>query len=134
LWSTGATTQNVDPLGGGYYSVRVTDGNGCQNIDSIFVEVRFRILAPTAFSPNGDNLNDVFFLKGLGTDLVSFELNIYDRWGEIVFKTNDILEAWNGNLYNNGEPQPKEVYTWTASLEYSSGEKIADKGNVTLLR
>ncbi|NOX48581.1 MAG: T9SS type B sorting domain-containing protein [Chlorobi bacterium] len=134
LWSTGAVTQNVDPLGGGYYSVRVTDGNGCENTDSIFVEVRFRILAPTAFSPNGDNLNDVFMVKGLGTDLVRFELNIYDRWGAVVFKTNDILEGWNGKLFNNGEPQPKEVYTWSASLEYSSGEKIADKGNVTLLR
>jgi gliding motility-associated-like protein len=134
LWSTGAITQNVDPLGGGYYSVVVTDGNGCRNIDSIFVEVRFRILAPTAFSPNGDDLNELFFVKGLGTDLVSFELIIYDRWGDMVFKTNDIHEGWNGRLFNNGEEQPVEVYIWTASLEYSSGEKIADKGNISLLR
>jgi len=134
LWSTGAVTQNVDPLGGGYYSVLVTDDNGCETLDSIFVEVRFRILAPTAFSPNGDDLNEVFFVKGLGTDLVYFEMNIYDRWGDVVFKTNDISEGWNGRLFNEGEEQPKEVYTWAASLEYSSGEKIADKGNLTLLR
>ncbi len=134
LWSTGAETQNVDPLGGGYYSVLVTDDNGCKTLDSIFVEVRFRVLAPTAFTPNGDGLNDLFFVRGLGTDLISFDLNIYDRWGSVVFTTNDILEGWNGRFLNVGEKQPKEAYIWTVSLEYSSGEKISDKGNITLLQ
>ncbi len=134
LWSTGAETQNVDPLGGGYYSVLVTDDNGCKTLDSIFVEVRFRVLAPTAFSPNGDGLNDLFFVRGLGTDLISFDLNIYDRWGSVVFTTNDILEGWNGQFLNVGEKQPKEAYIWTVFLEYSSGEKISDKGNITLLQ
>ncbi len=79
-------------------------------------------------------MNDLFFVRGLGTDLISFDLNIYDRWGGVVFTTNDILEGWNGRFLNVGEKQPKEAYIWTVSLEYSSGEKISDKGNITLLQ
>ena len=134
LWTNGATTQNIDPLGGGFYHVWVTDDNGCKSTDSIFVEVHYRILAPTAFSPNSDGTNDYFRVRGLGTDLVSFQMLIYNRWGEVVFKTDDAHDYWNGKKFNAGNEMPEDTYLWQASLEYTSGVKITDKGNVTLLR
>ena len=134
LWTNGATTQNIDPLGGGVYHVWVTDDNGCKSTDSIFVEVHYRILAPTGFSPNGDANNDYFRVRGLGTDLTDFSLLIFNRWGEVVFKTDNANEYWNGKKFNVGTPMPEDTYLWQASLEYTSGVKITDKGNVTLLR
>ncbi len=134
LWNTGAQTQDIDPLGGGLYYVDVTDGNLCKTSDSVFVEVHFRIYAPTAFSPNNDGLNDLFELFGLGTDMKDFLLTIYNRYGQIVFQTAEPETHWNGKLNNTGQELPVEVYTWIVEVNYFGGAKMADKGNVTLLR
>ncbi|MEZ5197496.1 MAG: gliding motility-associated C-terminal domain-containing protein [Bacteroidales bacterium] len=134
LWSTGEITEDIDPLGGGIYTVEVTDGNMCKSAGSVFVEVHYRIYAPTAFSPNGDGMNDEFKIYGLGTDLRQFELTLFDRWGNEVFKTNDAENYWNGRFHNSGEACPIEVYTWMAKITYSTGEAIIDKGNVSLLK
>jgi len=133
-WSTDETTEDIDPLGGGTYYVDVTDGNGCKSTGSVFVDVHYRIYAPTAFSPNNDGVNDEFELLGLGTDLREFELTIFNRWGEEVFSSSDPENNWNGTLHNSGEVLPVEVYTWMAKITYSTGESIVDKGNVTLLK
>ncbi|MCB2222186.1 MAG: gliding motility-associated C-terminal domain-containing protein [Bacteroidetes bacterium] len=134
LWNTGATTQDVDPLGGGDYTVVVNDANNCKSSETIFVEVHFRVLAPTAFSPNGDGLNDKFEIHGLGTDLKAYDLTIYNRFGDIVFETDNPETNWNGLYLNTGEPMPTEVYIWVAKLSYTGGESIIDKGTVTLLK
>jgi gliding motility-associated-like protein len=134
LWNTGAITEDIDPLGGGLYYVDVTDGNLCKSSDSIFIEVHFRVYAPTAFSPNNDELNDEFVIYGLGTDLRDFNLRIFNRYGQTVFETTDPNIHWNGKLYNTGQELPIEVYTWIIELNYIGGEKIIDKGNVTLLK
>lgn len=134
LWNTGITTEDIDPLGGGIYSVEVTDNNYCVATDSIFVEVHYRVYAPTAFSPNGDNINDEFEILGLGTDLLEFELLIFNRYGQVVFQANDVKNHWNGRLNNTGAELPMEVYTWQVNLSYWGGGHVIDKGNVTLLR
>jgi gliding motility-associated-like protein len=134
LWNTGATTEDVDPLGGGEYTVEVNDAHNCKVSGTIFVEVHFRVLAPTAFSPNGDGLNDEFEIHGLGTDLKAYDLTIYNRFGEIVFETDNPKINWNGLYLNTAEPMPTEVYIWIAKLSYIGGESIIDKGTVTLLR
>ncbi len=134
LWSTGETTEDVDPLGGGVYTVEVTDDNLCKSTENIFVEVHYRIYAPTAFSPNGDGINDEFHVFGLGTDLREFELTIFNRWGQIVFETQDVNDYWNGKLNNTSEILPVDVYTWQAIISYSTGEQIIDNGNVSLLK
>jgi gliding motility-associated-like protein len=134
LWSNGATTEDLDPLAGGLYSVIVTDENGCEKSDEIFVEVSYRVLAPTAFSPNSDGLNEEFLIQGIGTNLESIELTIYNRWGEVVFVTNDISSGWNGKMDNTGQMLPEEVYTWTISYTLRNGQSRFEKGNLTLLR
>jgi len=134
LWNTGATTQDLDPLGGGLYTVEVTDDNDCKATGEIFLEVHFRLMAPTAFSPNGDGVNDEFVIHPIGTDLDEFEMTIYNRFGEIVFETTDPAEFWNGKLNNTDDLMPTEVYTWIANLTYIGGESVLDKGTITLLR
>lgn len=90
------------------------------------------IYAPTGFSPNGDGINDGF--KPVMTafwEVLSYKLNIYNRWGNLVFSTNDSSESWSGNDHSSG------VYAWT--LEYqlgdgkNSGRKI-QSGSITLIR
>jgi len=134
LWSTEETTQDIDPLGGGNYIVEVTDGSGCKSTGSIFVDVHYRVYAPTAFSPNSDGVNDEFVLVGLGTDLKEFTLTVLNRWGNEVFTSYDQEYHWNGSLNNSGEVLSVEVYTWMVKITYSTGETIVDKGNVTLLK
>jgi gliding motility-associated-like protein len=133
-WNTGAITEDIDPLGGGLYYVDVYDGNYCKASDSIFIDVHYRIYAPTAFSPNNDDFNNEFELFGLGTDLKEFELEIFNRYGQKVFETSDPEIHWNGKFNNAGQDLPIEVYTWIAELTYLGGEKVIDKGNVSLLR
>jgi len=101
---------------------------------SIYVHVRYRINAPTAFSPNNDGMNDEFTFMSFGTNLKSFEINIFNRWGQEVFTSRDGDFSWNGSLFNSGELLPTGVYTWQARVEFTDEAKILEVGNVTLLR
>jgi gliding motility-associated-like protein len=134
LWNTGEVTQDIDPLGGGMYTVQVTDENVCKSTDSIWIDVHFRVLAPTAFSPNGDGTNEEFEVHGIGTDLKEYKMIIFNRWGQQVFQTTDHTTHWNGKLNNSGPEQPVGVYTWQISITYIGGAKTIDLGNVTLLK
>ncbi|HEU5053435.1 MAG TPA: gliding motility-associated C-terminal domain-containing protein, partial [Hanamia sp.] len=102
LWQNGSTdeTQQVDSSG--QYWVRLTDEYGCVKHDSINIKVQVcencRLFIPSAFTPNGDGLNDVFETtpqcKYIG--LTGFDFQIYNRWGQLVFRTNDMHKGWDG--------------------------------------
>lgn len=89
-----------------------------------------RLFAPTAFTVTGDNLNETFDLKGVFLD--QFNLKIYNRWGELMFETNDINKNWDGTF--KGEPCKSDVYVYQAEGIGRKGQRISIKGNVTLLR
>jgi gliding motility-associated-like protein len=99
----------------------------CTQID-ISVEVGYSV--PNAFSPNGDGVNDKVFVRGFGISKVSFQ--IFNRWGELVFATTDINTGWDG--YYKGKLQAQDVYHYSAVVEFYTGEKLAKKGDITLLR
>lgn len=89
-----------------------------------------RLYAPNAFTVNGDNINDGFLIKGVFVK--QFELHIYDRWGNLVFYTTDMNQAWNGTF--EGQAAKNDVYVFLAKA-WGRKEKFASvKGNVTLLR
>jgi len=134
LWNNGATTEDISYLQGGNYVVTVTDSHSCSFTDSIFVYVHYKIFAPTAFSPNGDGVNEEFVFFEVGTDLEEMDMVIFNRAGQKVFQTTDIKNYWNGKLNNSGNPCPIEVYTWFAKLTFTNGESLVYKGNVSLLR
>ncbi len=116
------------------YVLYVENDFGCVNSDSIIITVETNnlLLVPTAFSPNGDGVNDVFrILRYLNIGKLK-EFSVWNRWGEKVFSTNDIEEGWNGKFRNI--EQEMGVYVWQIIAETKDPEEITRRGNVTLVR
>jgi gliding motility-associated-like protein len=124
----------VFPFNSTTYTVTVTDENGCVNTDTVRVEVLVQnlILLPDAFTPNNDGKNDLFrIIKTLNVErLVLFE--IYNRWGNKVFETNDLKVGWNGDY--KGEPAQSANYVYVIKAINRDGAEINQKGNVFLIR
>jgi len=87
---------------------------------------------PNAFTPNNDGSNDTFFPKGTGYDWDTYQMFIYDRWGELVFKTNDINEGWNGTKGNSGDDAIDDVYTYIIYINSPQGVQKKFVGKVVL--
>lgn len=85
---------------------------------------------PTAFSPNGDGNNDILRVRWAA--IKTMNLKIYNRWGQLVFETNDQNIGWDGTY--NGQPQPVEAYAYVLNASFIDGTSKVLKGNVTLLR
>ena len=79
------------------------------DIDVNFKYCDYSFFAPNAFSPNGDGLNDVFSVFGNGIP-EAFELVVYNRWGNLVFSSEDINTNWDGTI--NGRKCPVGIYTY----------------------
>jgi gliding motility-associated-like protein len=123
----------VQPTVNTTYTVSTVSSYGCFIIDTINVVVRERpiFIAPTGFSPNGDGMNDLFFATLINAK--SFlKLSVYNRWGELLFTTNDINKGWDGTY--KGSPQEIGTYVFYAEAEGINGETLFNKGNITLLR
>ena len=89
------------------------------------------IFLPTAFTPNGDGLNDFF---GISNPFATGELlafDIFDRWGNIVFSTTDPLDKWNGSY--KGTPVNPGVFLYRIQFR-CEGEEGVKSGNVTVIR
>jgi gliding motility-associated-like protein len=118
----------------GIYDVCLTayNTNGCSDIYCRTVEAVGEgvIDIPTAFTPNGDGINDVLYVQGIGID--DMQLLIYNRWGQLVFQTDDYTVGWDGTF--KGTPQPLEVYVYTLIGDFTNGVKYERKGNITLLK
>lgn len=133
-WSNLQATPSVTNLAPAWYKLTVTDANGCVNVDSVKVgkeQCPSYIYFPTGFSPNGDGINDYFRPK-YSIDLQTYEVRIYNRWGELVYASNDVMEGWDG-VYK-GIPQPLGTYVWVSSFSFMDGTKENQAGNLTLLR
>lgn len=99
----------------GTYSVSliVTNSFGCQDTTMriINVEEEFALFIPNAFTPTkSEGKNDVFFPQGIGFDPESFQMTIYDRWGNQIYKTNDITKGWDGSIKGGKPVQGVYVY------------------------
>lgn len=113
----------------------VSNGSGC--MDSVMLEVVvldfFTFYMPNAFSPDGNGINDVFGPRGSNIDVAEFEMTIYDRWGNLIFKSTDPTQGWNGT-HNNIKCQ-SDVYVWKLKVKSELGmERVERIGHVTLLR
>jgi gliding motility-associated-like protein len=108
---------------------------GCTDTTYRIVPVteEFTMYIPDAFTPNGDGLNDVFNVKGAGFLEEGFEMRIYDRWGELIFKTNNVYEGWNGKV--KGVDAKSDVYIYKIRC-FTTVQKIKKEfvGHVTLYR
>jgi len=118
------------------YIVHATSEQGCEVIDSININVNpYSIInVPNAFSP-GFNINGTLMvnLDGIpGTTATLSYLRIYNRWGQLVFETNNIQNGWDGTF--NGKPQPSAVYVYEAQAVTNLGQVFTKQGNITLIR
>jgi gliding motility-associated-like protein len=88
---------------------------------------------PNAFTPNGDGLNDNFRIVGVQPEnITKFNFQIYNRWGQMIFYTTNILDAWDGSY--KGVECPPGVYVWVIYYEDNKKNKVSNKGTVTLVR
>lgn len=85
---------------------------------------------PRAFTPNGDNLNDIFNVYGQFIE--EFEMSIFNRWGELMYTTNEIEEGWDGNF--KGNKMPEGTYTFIVRIIDRAGRNVKESGSVLLLR
>ncbi|OWY22856.1 hypothetical protein C7N43_05125, partial [Sphingobacteriales bacterium UPWRP_1] len=145
-WSAGTGTLSCtdcpNPVtvmeGSSTYTVTITDDAGCSDVATADVAliteppVENTVLIPNAFSPNGDNVNDVFRLSGLNVQ--EFELIVHNRWGIQVYSiaSTNLAEGWDGTY--KGKDQEVGVYGYWAVVTFTDGEEKMFKGNVTLVR
>ncbi|MCD6011214.1 MAG: domain containing protein [Flavipsychrobacter sp.] len=132
-WSTGQTTAEINVVEPGVYYATVYI-NGCQSTDTVEVFNDCYINLPNAFTPNGDGMNDYFFPRELLTrGLTTFRMDIYNRWGELIFTTESLDgRGWDGSY--NGQMQPQGVFIYVLHATFKDGQRFDHKGNVTLLK
>ena len=114
------------------YTVLVTDQFGCSASGQLTVEIieEEPIFIPNVFSPNSDGRNDVF--KITSSAIPQFQLTVLNRWGDVVFESDNLHEGWDGT--SKGELVPAGVYFYVLDITRHSGENQSFSGNVTLLR
>ncbi|MBS1615191.1 MAG: PKD domain-containing protein [Bacteroidetes bacterium] len=112
---------------------------GCKAMDSVTVRVlcdNSQLFIPNSFTPNGDGLNDYFFPRGKGIDVLK-SFRVYNRWGELMFQhdmmpVNDEYAGWNGTY--KGQKLNPDVFVYIIEGTCGNGEPMIWKGDITLLR
>ncbi len=117
------------------YTITITKGPCKENL-LVYVEVNLNgcietdVFVPNTFTPNGDGNNDILYVRGLKVSEVYFA--VYNRWGELVWETNDKTKGWDG-IYK-GKPADVGVFGWYLKVKCFDGQDNFKKGNVTLIR
>ena len=124
---------------GGFYDVclEVLDQFGCQDEECQVVVVKNPLLVfvPNAFSPDGDGINDLFIPSIVGNDERIHVFQVFDRWGELIYETNNMQRGWDGRYREGGEILPTGVYVWKLRTKYEgSADREEYIGSVTLLK
>jgi len=134
---TNCASPITTPMAETAYTVTVKNKNGCTASDTMVVKLlcdQDKVRIPNAFTPNKDNSNDVFMIKGIS--LVK-HLVIFDRWGERVFERNNFIagdrsNCWDGN--HKGNPASAGSYVYFVEMQCSTGGVFAMKGSLLLIR
>ncbi|MFT5479956.1 MAG: gliding motility-associated-like protein [Bacteroidia bacterium] len=109
--------------------------NGCLDtiLQTVKVKADFFIYAPSTFTPNGDNLNDVFKIYGIIPDVKGYSLMIIDRWGGMIFNSTNTAEYWDGTV--QGVPVPNGMYAFSARyINIETGHFEVLNGMVSVMR
>jgi gliding motility-associated-like protein len=134
LWSTGSSAQEIDVKAEGVYDVTISANSCSTRSEWTFIDYcPTTFYVPNSFTPNGDAHNETFAVVGLNME--DFEMLIFNRWGELIYKSNNPQEAWDGTV--NGKKVQQDVYVWRIyyGVNLPSG-KIQNReriGHVTVL-
>ncbi len=133
--STSSSPVHAYTLPGDYHVVLTTTSlYGCSDTAGVDIQVsnEHNIFAPTAFTPNGDEINDTFRIFGSSIDPYTYSIVIYDRWGAVQFKSSDFEEEWDGT--DGTRPCPEGLYTWRIYFHDMFGIDYEKTGTVMLIR
>jgi gliding motility-associated-like protein len=118
----------------GTYSVSlaVADSLGCTDSVTVDIELRmdYYVYIPTAFTPNGDIINDRIKVEALGIE--GMQWDIFNRWGLKVFSTDDVDQSWDGTY--GGQPVPEGIYSYRILIYLPFGNITEQHGTFTLIR
>jgi gliding motility-associated-like protein len=112
------------------YTATVTDGNGCKSQGHVPVYFDPLIYVPNVFTPNGDSHNQYF--KAQGSNILDFEMMIFNRWGELICTLTDLDQSWDGTY--RGIPVKDDVYIWQIRYVDLNGDPYTLRGHVTSLK
>ena len=132
----------ISPLDDQLYTIEIFDINGCNGSDDIFVEVdkNRNVYIPNVFTPNGDGYNDEFqVFSGPGVTQIN-SMQVFDRWGELVFQRNnlspaafpDVANGWDGRF--RGKTMNSGVFVYLIEVTFDDGITLLYRGDVTLLQ
>lgn len=133
-WNTGATTPSILVRHHGIYWLTAVNDAGCRGTDSVQVFKDCYVDVPNAFTPNSDGNNDYFFPRQLlSRSVTKFKMQVFNRWGQIIFETTKPDgRGWDGKF--NNEDQPEGVYVYLIDVGFANDHAEHYEGNVTLLR
>jgi gliding motility-associated-like protein len=136
VWSNGSNAPGITVNIDGVYGLTVEDLNGCEYYDEVNVALGedcfVTLYIPNAFTPNNDEHNRYF--RTTGTFIKFFQMTIYNRWGEVVFVTDDINAHWDGTY--DGKICPQGMYTYVVKYAHdlNKDEKLTQTGHINLFR
>lgn len=137
IWSTGEMTDQIIVSDSGLFWAMATSLLGCgSDTDTIYIsyeDCNSYFYIPNSFSPNSDGINDLFIPKGIGIE--DFNMQIFNRWGQLLFTASSVNDGWDGTY--NGNEVPLGVYIYKLSYSISENDFRQHKystGRVTLLK
>ncbi len=132
LWQDASTQEKFIVDRGGKYSVKIVNNAGCTTSDSIEIieDCLNDIIFPNAFTPNQDGKNEEFIPSG--SELSNYNLKIFNRWGQLIFETENQFTGWDGKY--RGKLQEEGVYVYKAQYSVRQGDIVEKKGKLVLLR
>jgi gliding motility-associated-like protein len=141
LWTPAAGLSCIDcpsplakPLTPTTYIVQTVTGLNCIPADTVTINLTYNrsLFAPSAFSPNGDGVNDVFRVKGNG--VAYYSMTIYNRWGGLIYRTSDMNKGWDGIYHDKLQDGGVYVYAIEYAFYGKESTKLMQKGTVTLIK
>lgn len=130
--ATGAST-DFQGMEDQLYTIKITTATGCETVDTLMVKIikGIDIYVPTAFTPNGDGVNELLRPTLMGITQFHF-FRVFNRWGQVVFQTSTKYAGWDGKI--NGVPQVTAAYVWVAEGIGVDGKLYRKKGTSILIR
>jgi len=120
----------VFPEASTYAVFTVEDAHNCRNQDTVKIIVDGSLYVPNAFTPNGDGINDYFVVKR--EEIKSFQIYIFDRWGLLIFESDNFDKMWDGTY--KGVQVQIDTYVWKLDYEDYQGVKTQKRGHVSVVR
>ncbi len=133
-WSNGSSMNELNHASIGLHSATITDAKECKTtvMYTVASDENYLLFTPNTFTPNNDGLNDIFLPQI--TCAEKYELIIFDRWGNNVFKSTDPLKGWTGTISSSTSISEIDTYAWKIRTTDFFGEEHYYKGHVNALR